>query len=77
MENKEEGFELKNNWTKSVETFDQLEVKKGLLRGIFGNYYILVFLNLVGIIFFKRESNFFFYVLISPLFFIFKMKKNR
>lgn len=38
MENKEGDFELKNNWTKSVETFDQLEVKKGLLRGIFGNY---------------------------------------
>lgn len=28
MENKEGDFELKNNWTKSVETFDQLEVKK-------------------------------------------------
>lgn len=40
MENKDSDSELKNNWTKSVEVFDDLEIKLELLRGIYGNYYI-------------------------------------
>ena len=40
--------ELKNNWTESVETFDQLEIKEELLRGVFGTY---LFKNLNIIVF--------------------------
>ncbi len=32
--------DLTTNWFTSVETFDQLEIKEDLLRGIFGNHFL-------------------------------------